>query len=63
MEASRWDEDVTELVAGLDAVDWEQVRLMARLSPGHRIRSAMQRTARAVGSVPAVSRLWFSRPA
>ena len=59
MESRRWSDEITALVAGLDAVDWEQVRLTARLSPGQRIRSAMQAHAFAVASLRATFRRRF----
>jgi hypothetical protein len=57
MEASRRSEEVAELVQGLDPVDWDQLRLWARLTPGQRIRSAMQAHAFAVAGLRAT----FSR--
>jgi hypothetical protein len=36
------DREIQELVAGLDAADWVQLRLTARLSPAERILAGMQ---------------------
>jgi hypothetical protein len=53
------DVDVTSLVAGLDPIDWVQLRLTAQLSPGQRIRSAMQAHAFAVAGLQATLRRRF----
>ena len=36
------DDAIKELVAGLDAADWVQLRLTARLSPAERILAGMR---------------------
>jgi len=53
------DVDVASLVAGLDPVDWVQLRLSARLSPGQRIRSAMEAHAFAVAGLRGTLRRRF----
>ena len=53
------DADVASLVAGLDPIDWVQLRLTAQLSPGQRIRSAMQAHAFAVAGLRATLRRRF----
>lgn len=43
MEETRWDHAMIEaLVQGLDPVDWTQLELLARLTPGQRILTGMQ---------------------
>ena len=53
------DVDVASLVAALDPIDWVQLRLTAQLSPGQRIRSAMQAHAFAVAGLQATLRRRF----
>jgi len=43
--------DIEALVRGLDPVDWVQLQLTARLSPGQRILAGMQARAFAVASL------------
>lgn len=59
MTANSRNEEVAALVAGLDPVDWDQVRLTARLSLGQRIRRAMQAHAFAVATLRGTFRRRF----
>ena len=43
--------EIEALVHGLDPVDWEQLRLRARLTPGQRILAGMQAQAFAMASL------------
>ena len=52
-------EGIAALVAGLAPIDWVQLRLTARLSPGQRIRSAMEARAFAIAGLRATFRRRF----
>ena len=43
--------EIEALVHGLDPVDWEQLRLRARLTPGQRILAGLQAQAFAMASL------------
>ncbi len=51
--------DIASLVDGLAPIDWVQLRLVARLSPGQRIRSAMEARAFVVAGLKATFRSRF----
>jgi len=59
MGADAHDTDIAGLVQGLDPIDWVQLRLTARLSPGQRILAAMQAQAFAVASLRGTFRRRF----
>ncbi len=51
--------EIAELVRGLGPVDWEQLKLTARLSPGQRILTGMQAQAFAMASLRGAFRRKF----
>ena len=53
------DTQIAELVQGLDRIDWVQLRLTARLSPGQRILVGMQAQAFATASLRGTFRRRF----
>ena len=59
MSVDTVEPDIAALTRGLDAVDWVQLRLTARVSPGQRILSAMQARAFATASLRATFRRRF----
>ena len=59
MSTDAHDTDIAGLVQGLDRIDWVQLQLTARLSPGQRILAAMQAHAFAVASLRGTFRRKF----
>jgi hypothetical protein len=51
MSSETHSPEIVALVEGLDPVDWEQLRLTAKLSPGQRILAGMQAQAFAMASL------------
>lgn len=60
MEEKKWDQATIEtLVQRLDPVDWTQLKLLARLSPGQRILAGMEAQAFAMAALRGTFRRRF----